>query len=720
MKARIWMFAAMTFALGGAAAVSAQQAGPAVPERIKVTIDSKQTAAPITKYEYGQFIEHIASTMYSSLWAEMLDDRKFYFPITAAKPEPPARPGGGMFGGRLRQWHPVGPESVVTMDKQKPFVGDQSPRIELDASTAHGIQQSGLALVKGKAYTGRIYLRGNPGAKVKVSLIWGTGEGDRQTIVIPAITAEYKKFPLAFTSKADTTDASIEIAGTGAGSFHVGTLSLMPADNVQGFRADTTSLLRQIKTGFWRYGGNYTSNLIWYHIVGDIDKRTPDFDYAWNAMQTNDLGLDEFMTLCKLIDVEPYISVNAGLGDSHSAAEEVEYMNGSASTHMGAQRVKNGHAAPYNVKLWNIGNEPWGSWQIGRTDLKYYLQKHNEFAKAMRAVDPSITLIASGLMLQDDNVPRELRTKYTGNHEALFGSEYDWTGGFLKSCMDTTDIVAEHWYASGGHHWDIEKAKTLPVDKPDDDAYVKVDQTLLESARYPADTVRLKAEEWQGYEKRFPAMVAKKIKLSIDEYAYFNGGGGAGPFGGANLKQSLAYAMILNEMQRYTDFLTMGAQTTGVSLISFNKTASTINGLGLVYKLYGDHFVGAIPVALDGNSPQPAPKYPAGGPDQPAKSSGSPTYPLDIFAALSPDHKSLLVSVVNATETEQKFDLGVTGVHVAGPSKLWQLTASSVDAMNGVGEPAQLAIKETSIGDAPATVTVAPISVSVYRFPIAQ
>jgi alpha-N-arabinofuranosidase len=125
-------------------------------------------------------------------------------------------------------------------------------------------------------------------------------------------------------------------------------------------------------------------------------------------MQTNDLGLDEFMTLCKLIDVEPYISVNAGFGDSHSAAEEVEYMNGSVNTHMGAQRAKNGHSEPYHVRLWNIGNEPWGSWQLGRTDLKYFMLKHNEFAKAMRAVDPSITLIASGLMLQNDNVPHDM------------------------------------------------------------------------------------------------------------------------------------------------------------------------------------------------------------------------------------------------------------------------------------------------------------------------
>ena len=178
--------------------------------------------------------------------------------------------------------------------------------------------------------------------------------------------------------------------------------------------------------------------------------------------------------------------------------------------------------------------------------------------------------------------------------------------------------------------------------------------------------------------------------------------------------------MILNEMQRYTEFLTMGAQTTGVSLVDFNRTTASMSGLGLVYKMYGDHFAGAIPVALSGNSPQPAPKFPAGSPDQPEKSSGSPTYPLDIFAALSPDHKNLIVSVVNATESEQKIELSITGAQLAGPSTLWQLTAKSVDAVNRAGQAPQLAIRQSSIGNAPAAITVAPISVNIYEFPIAQ
>ncbi len=111
----------------------------------------------------------------------------------------------------------------------------------------------------------------------------------------------------------------------------------MPDDNVQGFRPDTIALLRDLHAGMWRLpGGNFLSDWNWYDSIGDIDKRPPVFDNAWHAMQTNDLGMDELMTLCKLIGVDPYISVNAGFGDAHSAAEEVEYINGSANTPMGA------------------------------------------------------------------------------------------------------------------------------------------------------------------------------------------------------------------------------------------------------------------------------------------------------------------------------------------------------------------------------------------------
>ena len=710
------IFAVVIIPIGCVFAASALQSQPSVPDHLMVTIDAQQTADPVSKYIFGSFIEHIGNLIYRSVWAEMLEDRKFYFPIVSKDPEPPARPQGNPMRLQLRKWRPVGPDEVVVMDKDQPFVGDQSPRIALDPSTPHGIRQSGLALVNGKHYAGRIYLRATQGGRVKVSLVWGDGESDRETIAIGSLSREYKKFPLDFTAKADSADAALEITGTGTGDFHIGTVSLMPTDNVQGFRPDTIALLRKLHSGMWRLpGGNFLSDWSWYDAIGNVDKRPPMFDHAWNAMQVNDVGMDEFMTLCKLIDVEPYVTVNAGLGDAHSAADEVEYLNGSVNTYYGAMRARNGHPEPYHIKYWNIGNEPWGTFQIGYTDLKYYVLKNNDFAKAMRAADPTITLIGSAKMMEPMWLKGEDRAKYVDNLDPMFGSDTDWTGGLLAKSWGTFDGIAQHWYEGAGRHYDVSKAKALPVDAPNDGGYVSYDPTTLEYARYAGDVVRRHAEEWEGYQKRFPQMVDKKIFLSIDEYAYGLGGGGRNM--GPNLKSALAYGMLLNEMLRHTDFITMGAHTMGTSSIDISPTSSTINAVGLVYEMYGEQFPGTIPVALSGNSPQPPTQNPPYL-DEPKTASGSPTYPLDMIATLTPDHKFLKLAVVNATETEQKFDLSAAGIKLSGPSKLWQLTGSSLDAANHVGQPSQLELKEIPISDGPGTITVAPISVSIYQFSV--
>src|SRR5580700_5353519 len=555
MKTKFAFLGVPAICFGCALAAAAQNPAPAVPDRIVVTVDTQQTAEPVSKYLFGMFIEHLRTLIYRSLWSEMIDDRKFYFPISSKEPDAPAPAAGGPPRNmQLRKWLPVGPGEAVVMDKDQPFVGDQSPRIELDGASPRGIRQSGFALVKGKKYAGRIYLRGAAGSKVKVSLIWGEGDQGRQTIAIGALTNEYKKFALNFTSPADADAASLEITGTGAGNFHVGAVSLMPADNIQGFRPDTIALLRDLHSGIWRLpGGNFLSNWSWYDSVGDIDKRPPMFDYAWNAMQTNDVGMDELMTFCKLIGTEPYITVNAGFGDAHSAAEEVEYMNGPVTSRLGALRAHNGHPEPYHVKFWDIGNEPYGVWQLGRTDLKYYVLKHNEFAKAMRKADPSITLLASGNMPEAMDLTGEQRAKDVDNLKAVEGTPEDWTGGLLEHSWGNFDGITQHWYAPSGRHFDLEKAKHLPLDAPTDAGYDKVDQATLEYARYPANIVALQAQAWERYQQRFPAMLDGKIFLSIDEYAYFGGS-----FGRAvNLRLALAYGMIFNEMLRHTDFLTM-------------------------------------------------------------------------------------------------------------------------------------------------------------------
>jgi alpha-N-arabinofuranosidase len=178
--------------------------------------------------------------------------------------------------------------------------------------------------------------------------------------------------------------------------------------------------------------------------------------------------------------------------------------------------------------------------------------------------------------------------------------------------------------------------------------------------------------------------------------------------------------MVFNEMLRETDFLRMTAFTMGVSTLDYDQTAATLNTNGLLFKLYGELLgAGSMPVALTGNSPQPAPAQHIVG-DLPRTSAGSATYPLDMVAALSPDRKFLTLAVANATDTEQKFDLNVSGTRLSGNATVWQMTGKNLDAANHVGQPAQVEVKETAMGGAPTRLSVSPISVNIYRLPLAQ
>lgn len=682
------------------------------------TIDAGRASAPISPYEYGMFIEHLGPLIYRSLWSEMLDDRKFYFAIAtgagadAGAPAPPFR--SRMLASRT--WRSVGPPRYVSMDTHEPFVGAHSPRVQLDVSVPHGIQQSGLALVRGKRYRGYIYLRGTPGAQVNVALIWGRAAGERQSLVLRGLSTRYRRFALDFSAAAGSGDAALEITGTGTGSFHIGTVSLMPADNIEGFRAEVVPLLRELRSGFWRLpGGNFVSDFSWYDSVGERDKRPPVFDYAWNAVQSNDVGMDEFMTFCRLIGVEPYITVNAGFGDAHSAAEEVEYMNGAATTRLGAERARNGHPQPYHVRFWNIGNEPYGTWELGRTDLAYYVLKHNEFASAMRGADPSITLLASAAMPDEMTIEGIAAAMGIAGDQVPICSPADWTCGFLEDSLGNFAGITEHWYARAGVRFDLGRARRGLRINGMEAGYVPDHETVLQWVRKPSERVHLKAEEWQDYQRRFPRM-RDRIFLSIDEYAYTTAAMGAPP----SLKLELAYAMVFNEMLRHTDFLRMSAFTMGVSTLNFDRTAAALNATGLLFKLYRDHLgAGMIPVAVTGNSAQPVR---AGQlvPGLVETAAGSATYPLDVVAALSPDRTSLTLAVVNATSSPQPLALHAMGLRVIGSPTLWEMTGGSLEAVNRLGEPAQVTVTQRRLAGTRASLSVPPISVDVYRFPIAM
>jgi alpha-N-arabinofuranosidase len=507
----------------------------------EVKINAGAMGEPISKYIYGQFIEHLGRCIYGGIWAEMLEDRKFYYPV----------------GAKGSPWKIIGDADNIKMSKENPFVGEHTPEISVpDNGTTCGIQQGELGLIKGKDYTGRIIVAGDKSIKVSVSLVWGAGESERQTIAVGKLSSKYATKPLRFRAGGSTDKGRLEIIGSGKGTFRIGTVSLMPADNIKGMRPDTLKLLKELNSPIYRWpGGNFASGYDWRNGIGDRDKRQPLRNPAWQGLEQNDFGFDEFMEFCREIGTEPLVTVNSGLGDDHSAAEEVEYANGSTETPMGKWRAANGHREPYGVKWWCIGNEMYGRWQLGYISLEQYVRKHNLFAKAMRNVDPTIELTAVG------EVGR-------------------WSEGMLRNCADYMDLISEHFYRG-------EK------------------ESVMEHVRQAPDAVRGIVTPHRDYRKRFESLKGKDIRIAIDEWNYWYGEHVFGELGTRYfMKDALGIAAGLQEMIRNSDIVFMAnyAQTVNViGAIKTTKTAASFETTGLALKLYREHF-GEVPVAISGEA----------------------------------------------------------------------------------------------------------------------
>ncbi len=511
--------------------------------RPSVTIDAAKTLAPLSELVYGQFIEHLGRCIYQGIWAEMLEDRKFFYPVGAGE----------------SPWKVVGVPSRVNMDTFAPFVGDHSPRIDLPGRNPGGIVQDALALLEGKDYTGRIVLAGHPGASpVKVSLVWGEAPEHRQTVEITNLSSGFRTFPLRFAAGASTENARLEIGSTGRGWFKVGTVSLMPADNVNGFRPEVLARLKELDSPIYRWpGGNFVSGYDWRDGIGDRDKRPPRKNPAWQGVEHNDVGLHEYLDLMAILETEPYIAVNSGLGDVKMALDEVEYVNGPAGTPMGRVRASNGRAEPWKVTYWSVGNEMYGSWQLGHMPLTEYVKKHTQFAVGMKAVDPSIKIIAVGAV-------------------------GDWSRTMLAEASHHMDYISEHFYCQS---------------RPG----------LLAHVNQIPDQIRRIAEAHRAYRGALPALRGFEIPVALDEWNYWYGPHVYGELGTQYfLQDALGVAAGFNEFARQSDMYVMAnyAQTVNViGAIKTSKTEAVLDTTGLVLMLYRRHF-GSIPVEV-GGTPRP-------------------------------------------------------------------------------------------------------------------
>ena len=674
-----------------ASALPAAQAAAASSD-LSAVVDARASGHPISDYMYGGFIEHIANLINYSFWSEVLDDRKFHHAVDS-KPLPQPQGFTRRMMPQPNKWVPIGPDSAVTMDETAPYVGTHSPVVHLAGASPRGIAQSGLSLAP-KAYTGRIVVAADPAAELSATLIWGTGPDERQTVPIAA-GRDWSTIALKFTCRAETTAGRLEIAGTGTGTFRVGAVSLMPADNVKGFRADTMALMKEMDCRMLRMpGGNFVSGYDWKNTIGDPDKRPPIMDPQWHAVQPNDVGVDELLQMCRdILDVEPEWCVNTGFGEPRSGAELVEYVNGATTTPWGGMRAANGHPEPYKVRYWNVGNEMYGHWQLGHMALDQYVIKHNLFADEMRKVDPSIYIIVPGGFVDEMTTGQGI-VDDSGSPLVQYGSDRDWAGGMLQHCWGKFDALATHAYPPENKHFDLATGKN-----------VDIEQTLVQWAQAPAQRVATMADCWEEYKKRFPELNQGTVKVFFDEWAYHFQ---------PDFKGCLAIARTFHEFFRHSDFIEMSGFTMATNWLNYNRTHSVVNAYGRVFQLYNGHF-GRIPVAVTGNSRVPPPTYPIGG-DQPKVNTGSDTWPLDVSAALTPDRKALIVAVVNATEEPHRLRLAVQGFRKAARGRCWKLVAPGLDAQNSVGKPPAVLIQEASFDARARSIEAAPTSIVLYEF----
>jgi len=364
------------------------------PPAPKIHVDAAQVGAPLSPLVYGQFIEHLGRCIYGGIWAEMLEDRKFYYPITSNyAPYTALRDTRYPVVG-ASPWEIVGPPDGVVMTTNAPFVGRHTPRLRAGV----GLRQHDLGVTAGKVYVGYVWLKApeSRSARARVTLRWGANPEEAASVEIRRIGREYRRFPFRFTAGGTTDRASLEIRAE-QGDLYVGTISLMPGDNVQGMRADTLALLRQLASPIYRWpGGNFVSGYDWRDGIGDRDRRPPRTNPAWTGVEHNDFGLHEFIEFCRLVGAEPLVTVNTGFGDAHSAAALVEYCNGAPDTYWGRKRARNGSPRPFGIRYWCVGNEMWGPWQLGYMAVDHYVLKQNWVVDKMREVDPGIFCIASG------------------------------------------------------------------------------------------------------------------------------------------------------------------------------------------------------------------------------------------------------------------------------------------------------------------------------------
>jgi alpha-N-arabinofuranosidase len=429
-----------------------------------------------------------------------------------------------------------------------------------------------------------------------------------------------------------------------------------PLSDEQGYRRDVIEAVRALRVPVLRWpGGNFVSGYHWIDGIGPVDKRPRRRELAWRSEESNRFGTDEFMQYCRKIGAEPYVCVNLGTGTLDEAQDWVEYCNGTGDTYWANVRRENGHPEPYNVRYWGLGNEMYGSWQIGALSADDYVKKAVEAAKVMKWTDPRIELISCGN-----------------------NGWSDWDVKVVEGLARYVDYHSIHIY-TGSDDFDTNVFAPQQADRA-----IRICQALIERVRFEqriARPIYVAYDEWNVWYR------ARGAESQLEERY--------------NLADALAVATFLNVFVRNCSAVRLANLAQLVNVIAPIVTSPTGLYLQSIYhplRLYAEHLQ---EIAIDAYVDAPSRALP---PDSEATrwpnrvADLGPFKLLDVAATRDAARQRVVLTVVNRDKDAAiPAAIQLTDDLRVAKATAFEVNGTDPNVINSFEQPSAVAVEEKRV-----------------------
>jgi alpha-N-arabinofuranosidase len=635
-----------------------------------LTIDASKIENRISSRLYGQFAEFMFEDIKGGLYAELVRDRGFdESPDALGLPRYWERdPDDRNDDGDMKFAWDAGVYSPARGDENPiPVQHSLQVHITRDDGQRRGIRQGWIPIRKGLAYHGYIWLKtADYDGSITVALEHDETDGERYaSALLKSVKGEWRQYPFTLVPGKSDALAKIVILFSGHGQLWLDQVSLIPGDAVGEARHDVEQKVAALHPAFIRWpGGNVAQDYHWQWGVGPRDQRPVWVNAAWgNELEPSDFGTDEFIRFARRVGAEPSITVNVeGSGASaDEAAAWVEYCNGSPQSKYGALRAENGSRQPFRVQFWEIGNEIWGNWVRGHSDAATYASNLNRYVEKMKAVDPSIKIIASG----DNNL--------------------EWNRAVLTMAGRNIDYLAiHHYYGAAEMKGDPHNLSAHPLYY---ERYYRQMQQMIRDL-VPDRNIKLAINEWN-------------TSLPIPQQH--------------SMESAVYAARLMNVFERSGDLVQMSAVSDMVNgwsggVIQASRHAVFVTATYLVNQLYAAHLGRErLSSTLQG------PVF-----DSTLEGKAIPT--LDAVVSRSIDGTQIFIKAVNTDPASAiTTKLSVSGATISRHAQIETLNSSALNVANSFRHPDAVYVSTSQIeAGANFTVSLPEHSVSVITLEVAR